>query len=120
MRQCVKMDFSRFREIAWSVYPENLPYSFEECIDIFRCFFELYQTYFGEEHPMLKAGQIYGIMQKMPYVDDSHVGIEDIDASTYPDMIRAYFHKSFRKCDYRINHFFSGRIRELLIYEVFY
>ena len=114
------MDFSRFREIAWSVYQENLPYSFEECIDIFRCFFDLYEQNFCEAHPMLKKGQIYGIMLKMPYIDGHQAGIEDIEAEAYPDMVRAYFRKSFRNCDYRINHFFSGCIREILIYENFY
>lgn len=35
-------------------------------------------------------------------------------------MIDAYFETEFYDCNYRINHFFSGQIRELRFYEEIY
>ena len=44
----------------------------------------------------------------------------DIDPDCYEDMIDRHFRTRYRNCDYNINHFFSGRIRELRFYETCY
>lgn len=42
----------------------------------------------------------------------------DIFPSVYPYIIQLHFKTKYRNCDYNINHFFSGRIRELRCYEL--
>ena len=43
--------------------------------------------------------------------------ISNIEPDAYPLLIQLHFKTSYRRCDYNINHFFSGRIRELRLYE---
>ena len=76
----------------------------------------------GHPHPPIRREQIARIMQEMPWIDEirktSDSYIADIDPNTYKYIIRLYFKTKYRRCDYNINHFFSGRIRELRLYEV--
>ena len=63
-----------------------------------------------------------------PYTLDEALGVfryyfEQYEAHTgrpHPPMIDQHFQTRYRRCDYNINHFFSGRIRELRFYETCY
>ena len=94
-------DFEKFSDITASVYPGGA-YSLED--------------------PPIKASQIVRICQDMPYIDRECSGgrYADIEPEDYPVLIDKYFATRYRGCDRNINHFFSGRIRELKFYEELY
>ena len=115
-----RMNDEQFYDIAKSAYPDGLPYTFIECLGVFLYFFRAYKKHTGADHPPLKREQIKRIMIKMPFYDDCQYRIADIDPAEYPVLIDAYFRTPFRGCDYRINHFFSGRVRELRMYETLF
>lgn len=114
-------DFEKFARITASVYPVS-PYTLEEALSVFHCDFEKYEEYTGRPHPPIKASQIVRICQDMPYLTQEYKGgsYADIDAEAYPVLIDKYFATKYRNCDRNINHFFSGRIRELRFYEELY
>lgn len=87
-----------------------------------RYYFEQYEAYTGAPHPPIRAIQIDRIICEMPYIDetDKANSTMDIDPDCYEDMIDRHFRTRYRNCDYNINHFFSGRIRELRFYETCY
>lgn len=111
-------DFDRFSQIAASVYPGGA-YSLEDALTVFRCFFEKYEEKMGEPHPPIRASQIARIILDMPYVEafDKMCTIADISPDAYPALIDRYFQTPFKNCNYRINHFFTGRIRENRLFE---
>ena len=123
-------DFNRFSRIAASVYNENNLYSLEDCLYVFRCYFEKYEEFTGRAHPPIKASQISRIMQDMPFIDGAPRAnalkemapewnpIPDIDPNLYPAIIQLHFKTKYRHCDYNINHFFSGAIRDYRILEI--
>lgn len=112
-------DFDRFSKIAASVYNEGNPYSLDECLEVFRCYFQTYEEYMGHPHTPIRREQIAQIMQDMPWVceDNKVVPFPDILHCSYKHIIRLHFKTRYRRCDYNINHFFSGRIRELRLHE---
>lgn len=114
-------DFDKFSEITASVYADG-PYSLEEVLGVFGYYFEQYEAYTGAPHPPIRASQIEHIIQEMPYIDetDKHHSTMDVDPDCYEPMIDQHFQTRYRNCDYNINHFFSGRIRELRFYETCY
>ena len=114
-------DFDRFSKIAASVYTDS-PYSLAEVLEVFRYYFEQYEAYTGAPHPPIRANQIERIIREMPYIDETGKAHStmDIDPNCYEDMIDKHFRTQYRNCDYNINHFFSGRIRELRFYETCY
>ena len=129
----MKFDFHRFSRIAASVYNDNNLYSLSDCLSVFKCYFETYEEFTGRVHPPIRASQIARIMQDMPYVDgepseelfDEIKKIvpqwepkPDIEPDLYQLIIRRHFKTKYRSCDYNINHFFTGKIRELRIYEI--
>lgn len=61
-------DFQRFAKVAASVYNQGNPYSLEECLKVFRLYFQTYEEYMGCSHPPIRASQIARIMQDMPWV----------------------------------------------------
>lgn len=71
----------------------------------------------GRPHPPIRASQIARIMQDMPFIDRSYDNIPDIFPAVYKYIISLHFKTEYRRCDYNINHFFSGKIRELRLYE---
>lgn len=93
------------------------PYSLEEVLSVFNTFFTSYEQYMGEKHPALKREQIKNIIEAMPYTDDVHHSVQDIEPEFYEEMIDAYFNSNFENCDYRISHFMAGNIRMMRIYE---
>lgn len=118
----MNFDFDRFSRIAASVYTSESPYSLEDVLEVFKCYFQQYEVYTGHSHPPLRALQIARIIQDMPWLDD--VGKSgtsaDIAPDCYPTIIEQHFNTRYRRCDYNINHFFSGKIRELRYYETCY
>lgn len=118
----MKFDFERFSRIAASVYNEGNPYSLGEVLGVFSAYFQRYEQHTGHPHPPIRASQIARIIQDMPWMDT--VGkrsyIADIEPDCYPIIIEQHFKTRYRRCDYGINLFFSGRIRELRYYETCY
>nr|DAL33729.1 MAG TPA_asm: hypothetical protein [Caudoviricetes sp.] len=114
-------DFEKFARITASVYPVS-PYTLEEALSVFHYYFEKYEEYTGRPHPPIKASQIVRICQDMPFISREYGSglYADIDPEAYPVLIDKYFATKYRNCDRNINHFFSGRIRELRFYEELY
>lgn len=65
----------------------------------------------GKEHPYLKPQQVREIIKCMPVCEDM-----EIESEAYPAMIESYFNTDFN-ADYNINHFFSGAIRLMRMYD---
>lgn len=108
-------DFERFIIAARLAYRRcgGSAYSFEEVLQVFQYYFETYELIFGEAHPMISIDQIARVITKMPFIsDDSIIAPED-----YKIIIDQHFITKYQDCDYNINHFFSGRIREMRYYE---
>lgn len=118
----MNFDFDRFSRIVTSVYNSGNPYSLEEVLEVFRCYLQEYETHTGHSHPPLRASQVARIIQDMPWLDDAGKGstVADIVPGCYPAIIEQHFNTKYRRCDYNINHFFFGRIRELRYYETCY
>ena len=119
------MDYEMFLKAVEDVYKEvTSPYSLQEVQNVFVYFFRKYERETGAPHPPLKREQIKRIIEDMPYTGrvEKTVGLADIDPDSYPVMIDKYFETKFPRytCDYRINHFFSGRIREMRYLEELY
>lgn len=92
-------------------------YSFEEVLQVFRYYFETYELIFGEAHPMISIDQIARIIDCMPFIFDGGKMI-DIYPDEYETIIDQHLNTKYMAgCDYNINHFFSGRIREMRYYE---
>ena len=110
-------DFEKFARITESVYPGGA-YSLESALSVFRYYFEQYERNTGKPHPPIRASQIVRICQDMPYIGRRGGQYADIEPETYPALIDRYFATKYRNCDRNINHFFSGRIREMKLYEL--
>jgi len=123
-------DFRLFSGSAFLAYKEENPYSLEECLGVFRLYFQTYEEYMGKPHPPIRREQIARIMEVMPFLARpdpafrqwlkevcNYTPVSDIDPDMYPLLIRLHFKTKYRHCDYNINHFFSGKIRELRLHE---
>lgn len=113
-------DFEKFSRIASSLYQDgDGPYSLEDILMVFRCYFETYERRMGHPHPPIRATQIRRIIQEMPWARPENKGCYggDIDPETYLEIIQRHFETKYRSCDYNINHFFAGRTREMRWYE---
>lgn len=109
----MEFDFSRFSEIAASVYKEENPYTLKECLDVFRLYFQEYEKHMGHPHPPIKREQIGRLMEIMAAEGCYIPTCREIDPYEYRNIISLHFKTKYRHCDYNINHLFSGRIREL-------
>lgn len=114
-------DFEKFAKVTASVYPQSV-YSLQDSLHVFEYYFEQYEKHIGKPHPPIRASQIVRICQDMPYINQENRGsyYEDVSPAGYIAMIDRHFATKYRHCDYNINHFFSGRIRELRFYEELY
>lgn len=88
----------------------NEEYNYDMICIIFFIYFNLYKRKFGKDHPPLKIEQIKKIILSMP----------DITPEQYPEIIKRYMDTEYKNCDHNVNHFFSGNIRMLRVYEVGY
>lgn len=97
-------------------------YSLEDTLAIFKYYFEWYEHTQGKAHPNIRVAQIERIVIAMPYVQEIHrrAGVLDIDPESYEEMIPQHFKTKYANCDYNINHFFSGQVRELRFFETCY
>ena len=86
-------------------------YSLSEVLDIMHYFFEAYEQHRGEPHPPLTVGNMVRIIERL---SDSCF----MDTDSYMDFIDLYFESRYRNCDYRINHFLSEGILEVLNYKL--
>ena len=119
----LQFDFERFSRIATGVYPEAVTsYTLQDVLTIFRYFFGAYELNRGQVHPPIRRDQIKRIIEVMDSYDLNGVvgGLDIIDPDSYPDLIDAYFQTRFPRCNYRINHFFSGKIRTIRMFETIY
>lgn len=107
----LKFDFSTFENILYSVLPDEMSITrkIEICF-IFQYFFHRYEIERGEIHPNITAAQIRRAVERLEELP--------IPTLEYPFVIDKYFSTMYQNCDYRINHFLSGRIREIKYNEV--
>lgn len=115
----IKFDFTRFSKIAATAYPEDCQYTLDQCLDVFRCYFRTYEEYRGCPHPQIKREQISHIMREMPCIslEDRGNRLELLDPEDYEVLIALHFKTRYQHCDFNINHFFAGRVREIRLYD---
>lgn len=114
------MDFEQFSKICEWVYKavDTAHFKFEDCMNVFSLYFEVYRDFTGKTHPVPSFKQIEAVMERMPFADkDKTIALEP---ESYEVLIPAYFLVRFSDCDYRISHFFAGDIRENRYYETLY
>jgi len=115
-------DFEKLSNIVANIYQDgDGPYSLEDVLMVFRWYFGSYERWTGHSHPPIKTQQILRIIQEMPWLrpEDKGIRYASIDPEFYQDMIDQHFKTKYRNCDYNINHFFSGRVRELRWLEIY-
>jgi hypothetical protein len=119
-------DFQTFSRLVAYNLPED-GFNLEDTLKVFRYYFECYEQRFGRPHPNIRVSQIVGMAKKMPSVtieDRGRYGsVENLTVGEYIGegcMIDRHFQTQYRNCDYNINHFFSGRVRELRWLETCY
>lgn len=87
---------------------------------MFKYYFYYYEQRFREPHPNIRIDQIRRIIHIMPYFREEESRLYPcgtIAFEIYEYIINRHFRTNYRNCDYNINHFFSGRIRELRWHE---
>lgn len=87
---------------------------------MFKYYFCYYEQRFREPHPNIRMDQIRRIIHIMPYFREEESRLYTcgtIAFEIYEYIINRHFRTNYRNCDYNINHFFSGRIRELRWHE---
>jgi len=115
----LKFNFDLFKGIAEMVYQSdmvNTSYALDDCLSVFKLYFETFERCRGKAHAGLHKEQIARIMNTMPTtpypIDDGTDEPFDLEPSDYAPMIAKHFCTNYgRSCDYNINHFFSGEIR---------
>lgn len=98
-------------------------YSLEDALNVFRTYFEIYEAVFNQAHPRINVNQIARIIENMSFFTVSIGGDEsliELAPEDYRPMIEQHFMTNYGRCDYNINHFFSGQIRNLRYYETLY
>lgn len=105
-------DFDIFSELVEDVYFEfdDHPYTLQEVLSVFRHFFDRFYEYIGN-HPPVRKEHIRIFVEVMPWPSEYLGGCDVIDPEEYPAIIDEYFESDFKDCNYRIHHFFSGKIR---------
>ena len=105
-------DFEIFTQMVSDAYSTETckTYTLDEMLMVFRYFFAKYEEYIGN-HPPVREEQLRRLMDVMPCPTDYTGGCDVIDPEEYPAIIDEYFESDFKNCNYRINHFFSGKIR---------
>lgn len=121
----MQFDFPLFQGFASIAYRNvgSSPYSFDDVLRVFKCYFAYYEAWMNKPHPPIRIEQIERIISVMPYIDREDIGAysADIDPGDYKTIIERHFQTAYKpRCDYNINHFFSGNIRLLRYYEELY
>lgn len=111
-------DFDRFQGFLRRAYAgAHTSYSLEEVSDVFLQYFTAYERKTGSAHPPIRTEQIKRIIEKMDSWDDEFGRTEYVLHCTYKYIIPQHFKTKYRRCDFNVNHFFSGRIREMRYYD---
>lgn len=130
-------DFERFTTAAKLAYRrvDGSAYSFDDVLHVFRFYFLTYELVMETAHPAISIAQIARIIEKMPYLlikdddppadnppyegggNDDEARWIDLSPEEYELMIDQHFVTNYARCDYNINHFFSGKIRDNRYYE---
>ncbi len=110
------MDFDRFTTAVKLAYRRcgGSAYSLEDVLHVFRYYFDTYEMIMETAHPMINVIQAASIIEKMPYlmVEDGYKSdMEDLRPEDYEELIDQHFATRYKRCDYNINHFFSGDVR---------
>jgi hypothetical protein len=113
--------FSRLAERAYKS-TGTTEYTLEDVLSVFRQYFQRYEDTFRAVHPNIKLAQIERLIIAMPYIDsDGKSGAGgNVTPDDYKALIDAHFNTQYRNCNFNISHFFSGDIRLLRYYEIFY
>lgn len=115
------MNYNIFDRLVASVYRQEDTWPLESYIHVFHKFFDEYDATFAEPHPHISRANIRKLMDEMPWLTLAERGVsEPLNLDSYDAMIERYFEIDWENCDYNINHFFSGQIRELRFYETCY
>ena len=120
------MDMDIFRRMLSSVMRDmESIYTEDEAFSVFRYYFTAYKRTFGIDHPHIRKQQIERIVELMPYWKEQNPNYSDgqdvLEPEEYQVLIDCHFQTDYAgKINYNINHFFSGRIRELLYYKFLY
>lgn len=117
----ILFNFQLFGALATKAYNsiENHSYTLDEVLDIFEYYFQKYEDTFQQVHPNIRMAQITSLIERMQFLEDVNGGYLDISPESYEAMIDKHFETQY-KSDYNINHFFSGSIRALRMYETCY
>lgn len=119
----MQFEIWRFHRFAKYVYDgiDAHPYDYWSILSLFQYYFEKYEERTHQPHPPLNTLQIERFINKFPYIfgKDGDV-LADISQDENRMIIDKYFETKFPNCDYNINHFFSGRIREIKYFEACY
>lgn len=111
-------DFDSFTRTVKLAYRRcgGSSYTLPEVLQVFRYYFETYELIFEQPHPFINVSQTAGIIEKMPCTRN---GIP-LAPEAYEAMIDQHFSTNYQHCDFNVNHFFSGDIRENRYYETLY
>ncbi|EJF39198.1 hypothetical protein HMPREF1141_0551 [Clostridium sp. MSTE9] len=115
----MQFNFDVFSALATKAYQaaDSPSYSLGEVISVFEYYFRKYEETFGKPHPHIRQEQIQRMIEDMPFVTGEYGNPIDIEPEDYFPMIDRHFQTQYR-CDYNINHFFSGDIRLYRYYEM--
>lgn len=119
-------DFDRFTTTAKLAYRRcaKSTYSLEDVLSVFRHYFETYEFIRHSVHPMISVNQTARIIEKMPQLEEAGLGslsATELYPDDYPQMIDQHFATTYSDdCDYNINHFFTGSIRNYRYSETLY
>lgn len=115
-------DFDKFANITARVFPDDVGYSLGDALSVFKYYFERYEEHTGHPHPAHPGRPDRADHPAMPWLCETSKfsSCVELEPFCYPPLIDKHFATKYRNCDYNINHFFSGKIRELRFYEELY
>lgn len=107
-----------FKTVATKAYQsaDSPSYTLEQALSVFEYYFTKYEATFNSLHPNVRKEQIQRMIEDMPFVTGEYGNPIDLDPEDYFPIIDRHFETQYR-CDYNINHFFSGDIRLYRYYE---
>ena len=99
-------NFPLFSRLAERAYQEvgGSSYPLEDVLEVFRYYFDSYESTFGKVHPNINMKQIRHIIEIMPFIEATY---SDIDPDHYEALIDKHFRTRYHNCDHNINHFFE-------------
>lgn len=114
-------NFNLFTNEVKRIYSgyKQYPLELNEVLEIFKTYFERYESVMRVPHPFISQGALIKILDALPYVyDELSNSYIDLFVDDYKLIIDKHFSTRYRFCDFNIVHFFSGKIRLLRYYEI--